>query len=681
MPFVPDPQQTPAAPPARAPVASAAPPQNAAPTGSRFVPDAPAQQAPPSEGAFKTAGRFLANMGESGLQMVTSVPAAVIGAVGYAGSAVGQAAGMNTNPDQVQADLANRFTYQPRVASATPNADAAINRFVTPIAQGVSEGYGNVTQSVQDAYGQTAGDAMRAAPGAFKAASALVPAAAGTRTAVGAAERGAMNATAPVTTAQAVRNVVAPAAAPKPVPPGAKLAPATTAEEVVARQAAQSAQNMGAAASAVNVANASPELKAAIVDAARKTGGAVNPEALQRLTDADEVFRGTGAKLSTGQALQDARLISEEQNMRGAVPEFGRQFEAQAPALANRLRTIRDEAGADVFSANHVEHGDTLMNAYRTVDEARQAQVTAAYDALRQAANGKFPIGAQTLLDNATRELHKGLIFDHAPKSVMNALTSFAAKPGSMSFENFEALRTNLATIQRTATDGLERRAAGIIRQQMEELPLASGAARLKPLADNARRLARERFAAIEADPAYKAVVDGTVEPDDFVRKFVTGGKRDNLSRMAQTIGADEAARQTMGVAALDYLRDAARLNPHFEGNFAADSFNKALQKLGPGVQSMLPAGTIEKLEQLGRVARATTFEPRGGFVNRSNTFTAAAAEGAKSGVEGAVNVAAHGVPVGTWIRKGMEGASTKRRAKAAFDPRSALSSLEPRRP
>jgi len=38
--------------------------------------------------------------------------------------------------------------------------------------------------------------------------------------------------------------------------------------------------------------------------------------------------------------------------------------------------------------------------------------------------------------------------------------------------------------------------------------------------------------------------------------------------------------------------------------------------------------------------------------VNNSNTFVAGAAEYGASAAEGAANVAAGGVPVGTWVRK-----------------------------
>jgi hypothetical protein len=584
-------------------------------------------------------------------QGATGAVASIPAAAAYGGAAVGKALGANVDPSAVQRDVQAYFTHKP-VSDSAKAGDAALAAIAKPVIEPVARKYDEATQSVA-AKSPFAGELMKAAPGAFQAASVIVPGAAGVRQAM----------------TQPFRPTSVAAAAAKPA-----ARPAVTAEDVLAKSYGDSQQSMGAAAAAPRLQSVSPELKQAIVAAAGKNGGAVAPEVLARHIDADSL--PVPVRLTEGQATGDVTLLSHEQNLRGRVPAIAERFNDQGRALAQNLQAIRDNVGPDVFSANHVEHGDTLMNAYRAVDEARNSTINQAYTDLRAAAGGQFPIGADALLQNVDRRLGAQLITEHAPRSIMNALRGFATNPGSMTFENFEAMRTNLATIQRTATDGLERRAAGEIRQAMEDLPLSPQAAQLKPLADRARSLARERFQAIEADPAYSAVVNGTVEPDDFVRKFITGGKRDDLTRMAQTLGSDESARQTMGVAALDHLRDAARLNPHFEGNFAAASFNKALQKLGPGIQSMLPARTVEQLEQLARVANYTTAQPRGSFVNNSNTFVAAAAEHAKSAAEGAANVAAWGLPVGTWARRGLEGRATRRQAERAMAPGAGLGRL-----
>lgn len=579
---------------------------------------------------------------KAGTGALASLPAGLT----YMGGAIGKALGADVNPSQLQSKVQNYLTYQPMSASGQAGERALgdlARPIVAPIAQRADQ-----AATVVGRVSPFAESMMREAPSAFQAVSGVMPIASGLRSAM-----------------------TAPFRPTGPVPSFA-LKPAATAEDIVSRM--DTSQSMGAAAAAPRLTEVSPELRQAIVTTAQKTGGAINPDVLARHIDADTLpVRG---RLSEGQATGDAVLISQEQNLRGQVPQYGELFNEQNRVSAQNLQAIRDEVGPEVFSTNHVEHGDTLINAYKALDTAREAQVSRAYKELRDAAGGQFPVGAKTLLTNATQALHKSLLFDHAPPSVMKTLDRLAETPGSMTFENFESLRTNLATIMRTATDGNERRSAGIIRQAMEDLPLVPGAAKLKPLADKARALARARFAAIEADPAYAAAIDGSVPPDRFVQKFVIGGTRDDLAKMRATIGADEAAGQTMGVAVLDHLREQARLSPHYEGNFASASFNKALIKLSPSLQSLLPAKAIDQLEQLGRFVSYTTAQPRGSFVNNSNTFVAAAANKAKGAAEIAGNLAIPGLGAGTYARQRLEGASLRRQADLAMAPGAGLGRL-----
>jgi hypothetical protein len=64
-------------------------------------------------------------------------------------------------------------------------------------------------------------------------------------------------------------------------------------------------------------------------------------------------------------------------------------------------------------------------------------------------------------------------------------------------------------------------------------MPLRAGRTAQRDLADTARAAARERFQALEADPAYKAAVNETTPPDKFVQKFVIGGARDNVAKLS----------------------------------------------------------------------------------------------------------------------------------------------------
>jgi hypothetical protein len=149
------------------------------------------------------------------------------------------------------------------------------------------------------------------------------------------------------------------------------------------------------------------------------------------------------------------------------------------------------------------------------------------------------------------------------------------------------------------SNDGSTRYAAHLIRGAVEDSDLLPGTQAFKAPFDQARELARARFQALEADPAY-AAVNETVPADQFVRKFVTGGTRDNVSRMRQNLADNPTAQQTMGVAALDHLRRAAGIDDMGNGNFSQANFNKQRQALDPKLRTLVGPEHAETLEQLG---------------------------------------------------------------------------------
>jgi hypothetical protein len=463
----------------------------------------------------------------------------------------------------------------------------------------------------------------------------------------------------------------------------ARLAPAFADEEMAAtpasaqgildRTAAASPQSMGAAAAAPRLAQTSPELQQAVVNAAQRNGGAVNPDALARHVEADTL--PVPVKLTEGQALQDPVRISNEQNLRGQNPSLAQRFNEQNGALVQNLQSVRDEVGPDVFTTNQVEHGDTLIKAYQDKAAAADAATAAKYQALKDANGGQFPVDPKKLLSNVEGSLHDQLLYEHAPTEL--GQLQQLAQTGNMTLEQFEAMRTNVARTMRSSTDGNVRAAAGVIRQQMEELPLSPAAAKLKGLADDARASARTQFQALDADPAYKAAVNETVPPDKFVQKFVINGNRDDLATMRQNLSDSPVAQQTIGVATLDHLRKSAGISDMGDGNFTQAGFNKQLQALGPKMNSLVDPRTADTLEQIGNVARNTQLQPRGSFVNNSNTLTGALAEHAGGVLEGAANVKAGGFPVGTIVRNALGRRAAKSQVNRILAPGAGLDVLE----
>lgn len=444
---------------------------------------------------------------------------------------------------------------------------------------------------------------------------------------------------------------------------GGAAAP-VSAEEALTKSFQDSPQSMGASAAAPDISRASPELKQAIADAAQ-SGQPLNADVLNRKLRADAL--PVKINLTEGQATRDPTLFSREQNDRARQPLLAAHFNDQGDKLVQNLDAIRENVGPDVFTNNPVDHAETVIGGYKEKAAAADAVTSSKYKALKDANGGEFPVDAQTLVDNASAKLHKELLFDHAPKAIMSTLNRLADS-GKMTFENFESMRTNLARIQRSlSADGNEKAAASIIRQTMEDLPLSPGSAKLKPLADAARASAKAQFDALDADPAYKAAVNDSISADKFAQKHIIGASRDDAKIMRENLQHDPQALQAMGVTVVDHLRNAAGIDHNGNGAFGQSRYNKQLNALRPKLDSLLDSEHIDQLQSLGDTARDIKEFPAGHSVNTSNTFTAAAGDHAANALEGVVNVAAKGLPVGTVGRKLLQGRAAKKAAEASL--------------
>jgi len=589
---------------------------------------------------------------KAGTGALASIPAGLA----YGGAAIAKAAGADVNPSAVQSRVQQALTYQP-VSDSAKAGEQQLANIVQPVVKPIAQA-ADQEATVVGKVSPTAETFLREAPAAFQAAAGVLPAASLSRPALEVTQ-GAAN---------AVRNTATGVQRRFTTPPAV--------EDVLRQTYADTSQSMGAASAAPAVSNISPELRQAISKAAQRTGGVVNPDVLARHVEADSL--PVKVQLTEGQATRDPVLFSEEQNLRGKHTDLAENFNDQNAKLVQNVQAIRDHVGPDVFSTNAVEHGDTLIDAYKAKDAATTKTIDAAYDAARAAVKDKTAsvMDAPQLLADVTKNLHENLLFDSAPPDIMRALNRLADN-NSMSFGNIENLRTNLARIMRSPTaDGNAKYAAGIIRDTLEQAPLTVDDSAVKSLFDQSRALARARFQSLEEDPAYKAAVYETTPADKFVRKFVINGNRDDVATMAQNLAGNDPAKQTLSVAVLDHLRDAAGIGPDFRGSFKQAGFNKALQALDPKLTSLVDPKTAEQLQTLGNVAHNIQVEPPGGTVNRSNTLTAGLSNYAGGALEHAANAK---VPfAGTLVRKGIDHIRYSSRVKQAIQPGAGLDQLKP---
>jgi hypothetical protein len=400
----------------------------------------------------------------------------------------------------------------------------------------------------------------------------------------------------------------------------------------------------------------------------------VNTPVVMRHLEADSL--PIPIRLTEGEATGNIKLISEEMNMRGQRPEIAFRKNETNQALVDNVPLIREKAAPDVYATKTIESSQALIDAYKTLDDARGTEITAAYKALEDAAGGQFPVDGVTLAKNAEAALAKKLKTDFLPTPIKTQLDRF--KNGEpMTFEQFEAMRTNLAAEIRKAErsgDGNAAMAASIVREALEQLPLKGEAAQLKPLADNARSLAKARFDALKKDPAYKAAIDDAIPADKFFDKFVVNGVNKNINTMVDTLGRDSTAHQHMRAGTINWLSDKAGIVDG-KGNFSQANYNKALKRLDDvnNFGAIFDPESQLQLKTLGNVAGYTQFQPRGSYVNNSNTLVGYLANKAAGLAEGAGNVAGFkfmgGVPLGTMARQVVQSSKQKKRAERALQP------------
>lgn len=396
----------------------------------------------------------------------------------------------------------------------------------------------------------------------------------------------------------------------------------------------------------------------------------INIPVLERHLDADTL--PIPIRLSEGQATRDPHIFSDEMNSRGKNKQLSDRYNQQNAQLVENIDQIKENAAPRVYGTNVVENGQSLIDAYKDIDKARLTNIDAKYQLLRDAAGGQFPIDGVAFANNAYASLKKNLKTEFLPDSIKKQVDAFR-KGEPMSFEQFEALRTNLAAEMRKADragDGNAEFALGQVRKSLEDLPLTGETKELKVLADEARNAAKERFDTLETDKAYKAAINGKVAPDDFINKFVINGKKNDIDTMVSHLGTDSQAREVMAAGIVNWLKSKAGISADGQGAFSQKGFNKALESIDPKILNIVGPEVNQQLKALGNTARNIQERPVGGYVNESNTLVGAMAEKAKTGAEVGLNWLGGGVvPVGTITRGAIHNVKEAQKVKKSLKP------------
>jgi hypothetical protein len=406
-------------------------------------------------------------------------------------------------------------------------------------------------------------------------------------------------------------------------------------------QARGGKQSAGAAATEVKtqldaaIAQAKPELAA---DLKLLNPAETNIEAINRLVDADSL--DVPVRLTRGQASQNPSLISRERNERGFKEQFVDRFNEQNKALKENVTLVKERAAPDVFAPDYVSNAQGAIEQVREKIDAFKAEKQQAYKDLADFGAGKLEVDSKTFAQNAMNALTKNEDIDFLPPTIKTKVDQYiAGKP--MNFDQFQNLATQIARETRKAQkadDGNAVYALGLVRNELESLPLIGETAEAKVFADKARGLAKREFDLIDKNrPTYNSVYamveNGGADTKNFIQNNVFSSKNQDFAKMIDLVGDNPQAIQNLRAGTLDYM---LRNSTDASGNFLTGKFAKTVADLDVNkkLDALFGAEEASRLRKIANAGTLIEARPKGAFVNESNT-TVSAGQLAKDYVTG----------------------------------------------
>lgn len=360
------------------------------------------------------------------------------------------------------------------------------------------------------------------------------------------------------------------------------------------------------------------------VSGALKQGKKLDPAAMLRAQD----FKDAGVKPLLGQVTRDPMQFAKEQNLRGVAnvgEPISNVLSEQNRVLQSgigRLREAGSQPAAESFSA-----GDQLVKALQGTDEKLSGVVRDLYKKARQSAGKDLDVPLQGMAQDLANVVHE--FADKVPAGVLNRFREFGLdplKPGNQTkvFTIEEADKLLKTINSHVGSDNATNVALGRLRESVKNA-VTSADSTGGPFAP-AVKAAAERFKLHEAVPSLKAAAEGTVAPDDFVRRYVVNGKTNDVKGMAQllSITDKEAYDQARAQIGTHLYRSAFGEDVAGTKGFAAERFNKSIRELGSEkLNAFFSADEVAQIRRLGRVGAYIHQEPAAAAVNRSNTASA----------------------------------------------------------
>lgn len=332
-------------------------------------------------------------------------------------------------------------------------------------------------------------------------------------------------------------------------------------------------------------------------------------------------FQTLGIQPTLGQITRDPTQFAQELNMRGVAgvgEPLANRFNQQNTQLQQALYGLAGNA-ADTYQA-----GSAIKGSLKSIDNQMSQQVSDAYAAARASSGKNLDVPLTGLAQDYAQVLND--FGDKVPSGVRNNFNQLGLMGGTQqktfSIENAENLLKVINANQ--SNDPATNAALGTLRNSVKNAILS---------ADDkggvyapARALAAQRFALQEKIPALEAAATDSINPDDFVRKYLIGGKTDQVSALANLLksqdpGAFNEARSQIGaqLALKGFGNNVAGDAP-----FKPSGYAQQMQAFGPSkLAAFYTPDELAQLNAIGRVGSYMNAFPSSAPVNTSNTASA----------------------------------------------------------
>jgi hypothetical protein len=442
------------------------------------------------------------------------------------------------------------------------------------------------------------------------------------------------------------------------------------------------------AASRQAAINADDAIEAALKDMGQ-TITDVPPQQLQALRSQVQASLDSGRELNAAAALRKADFDALDMPaMRGQITRDPMEFAAErdlrgvrnvgepiTAVMETQGRKLQERIGANAEGARDAYNaGGGFIESLSGVDDKLRRHVSGLYGEARASAGKDLDVPLQGLAQDAFR-----IFKDYGNRAelggVRNALDDLGVFTGKQT-KTFTLEDANglLQVINKNkSNDPAIISALGELRTAVKGAINAADASG-GPFAP-ALKAAAERFKLHDAVPALKAAAEGNVAPDDFVRRFIVGGKTDEVKGLARVLQqADPASYNEARAQIGDVLKRAAfGENPAGDSPFSPTRYMAQIRKLGADkLGAFFNAEEVADILRLGRVGAYIHTVPNASAPNFSNSGKAVA--NLLRRVPGVPAV----VDVGSRVAGAVNDGRTVRRALAAEVPQAPVQ-LSPR--